>query len=280
VVLNIADLHFLRELREAAAGNTSYSVEKAEATRDAELAVVRSSDLTFSYSDVELAVLESHISSGAVTAKMPWVVETKKLPRAFEKTKGILFLGGFGHPPNEQAVLFFVKDVLPLVRERIPNVRFSVVGSGAPDSIKALASDSVEIVGYLPDLDDAFASNRIFVAPLLAGAGLKGKVLEAMSRGVPSVLSPIAAEGSGLSSGNDCLVAKSAQEWADAVVKLYTDKKLWERIGANALELARTRFSFSAGVEMFQEALAKIDIYGRKDWALVYQHARPHRYGN
>jgi glycosyltransferase involved in cell wall biosynthesis len=74
-------------------------------------------------------------------------------------------------------------------------------------------------------------------------------------------------------------VAKTAQEWADAVVTLYTDKKLWNRIGTAAFNLAQSRFSFSAGVEMFQESLAKIDIYGRKDWALVYQHARPQRYG-
>ncbi len=280
IVLNIADLHFLRELREAAAGNANYSIEQAEATRDAELAVVRSSDLTFSYSDIELAVIESHISSGAITARMPWIVETKTLPRTFEKTKDILFLGGFGHPPNEQAVKFFVKDVLPLVRDRIPDACFNVVGSNAPESIKALESDSVRIMGYLPDLDDAFASNRIFVAPLLAGAGLKGKVLEAISRGVPSVLSPVAVEGSGLTNGNDCLVARTAQEWADAVVSLYTDKKLWERIGANSLHLAQTRFSFAEGVELFQEALAKIDVYGRRDWALVYQHARPQRYGS
>jgi GT2 family glycosyltransferase len=280
VILNVADLHFLRELREAASGNPSYSIERAEATREAELAVVRSSDLTFSYSDVELAVLESHISSGAVTAKMPWIVDTKKLSRSFEKTKDILFLGGFGHPPNEQAVKFFVKDVLPLVRDRIPDICFNVVGSGAPESVKELASESVQILGYLPDLDEAFSANRIFVAPLLAGAGLKGKVLEAVSRGVPSVLSPVAVEGSGLTGGIDCLVAKNAQEWADAVVSLYTDKKLWERIGSSALNFAQTKFSFSSGVESFQEALAKIDVYGRKDWALVYQHARPQRYGN
>ncbi len=279
IVLNIADLHFLRELREAAAGNANYSIQLAEATREAELAAVRASDLTFSYSDIELAVLESHISSGAVTAKMPWIVETKSLSRSFESTKDILFLGGFGHPPNEQAVKFFVRDVLPLIHERLPDVCFNVIGSGAPDSIKALASESVNILGYLPDLDQAFATHRVFVAPLLAGAGLKGKVLEAMSRGVPSVLSPIAAEGTGLTSGNDCLVAKTAREWADAVVKLYTDEKLWGRIGANAFNIAQTRFSFATGVETFQEALAKIDIYGRKDWALVYQHARPQRYG-
>jgi glycosyltransferase involved in cell wall biosynthesis len=191
-----------------------------------------------------------------------------------------LFLGGFGHPPNEQAVKFFVKDVLPLVRDRIPDICFNVVGSGAPESVKELASESVQILGYLPDLDEAFSANRIFVAPLLAGAGLKGKVLEAVSRGVPSVLSPVAVEGSGLTGGIDCLVAKNAQEWADAVVSLYTDKKLWERIGSSALNFAQTKFSFSSGVESFQEALAKIDVYGRKDWALVYQHARPQRYGN
>jgi GT2 family glycosyltransferase len=279
VILNLADLHFLRELREAAAGSPGYSQERAEVTRNEELAVVKSSDLTFSYSDVELAVLESHIGNEALTARLPWIVDARPLARKFADTKDILFLGGFGHPPNEQAVKFFAGEVMPLVRDKLPNAVFQIVGSGAPESVLKLTSDNVKILGYVPDLEDVFASARVFVAPLLAGAGLKGKVLEAMSRGVPSVLSPVAAEGTGLVNGLGCLVAKSAEEWAAAVIKLYTDEDLWNQIGANALKTAQMQYSFAAGMEAFREALSRVDVFGRADWGLVYKHARPQRYG-
>jgi GT2 family glycosyltransferase len=279
VVLNLADLHFLRELREAAAGSPGYSRERADNTRVEELAVVKSSDLTFSYSDVELAVLESHIANDALTARLPWVVDARKPQRKFADTKNILFLGGFGHPPNELAVRFFASEVMPFVRDKIPDAMFEVVGSGAPETIKEIESDSIKILGYVPDLDKVFASARVFVAPLLAGAGLKGKVLEAISRGVPSVLSSVASEGTGLADGVDCLIAKSAEDWAAAVIRLYTDETLWNEIGDNAIKTAERRYSFAVGAEAFREALSKIEVFGRSDWGLVYKHARPERYG-
>jgi glycosyltransferase involved in cell wall biosynthesis len=128
-------------------------------------------------------------------------------------------------------------------------------------------------------LNDVFVHARIFVAPLLAGAGLKGKVLEAMSRGVPSVLSAVAAEGTGLTHGVDCLIARTPEEWAAAVVRLYTDEELWTRIANAALQTARTRFSLAAGIETFGDALTRIGISGRKEWGMVYKHTRPLRYG-
>jgi UDP-N-acetylmuramyl pentapeptide phosphotransferase/UDP-N-acetylglucosamine-1-phosphate transferase/GT2 family glycosyltransferase len=279
VIVNLADLHFLREMREAAAGTPGYTLKKAEATRGDELGVIASSDLTFSYSDVELAVLESHLGGSAPTAKLPWVVETKAAPRRFGDTKDILFLGGFAHPPNEQAVRFFATKVMPQARIQIGDVVFNVAGSQPTQTLSTLASESVRILGYVEHLDDVFDSARIFVAPLLAGAGLKGKVLEAMSRGVPSVLSPVAAEGTGLIHNIDCLIARTPDEWINAVTRLYSDEELWTRIATAALRTAEARFSLSAGVEMFASALARIGVSGRMQGNLIYKHTRPQRYG-
>jgi O-antigen biosynthesis protein len=274
VVLNLADLHFLRELREAEAGTPGYSFKTARETRAAELAVIRAADLTLSYTDVELAVIQSHIDGEARTGKLPWVVDTPGRTRtAFEETRDLLFVGGFGHPPNLQAVRFFASEVTPLLREGLPEVALEVVGSQPPPDLIRMSGPNLRVVGQLPDLQPAFDRARIFVAPLLAGAGMKGKVLEAMAQGAAMVLSPVAAEGTGLVDGTDCLIADKPQAWAEAVTRLYTDADLWRRLGDAAQHAARSRFSFDAGVRRMQDLLMKIDVFGAP--GLVYKHARP-----
>ncbi|UPY35935.1 glycosyltransferase [Sediminicoccus sp. KRV36] len=280
VAFCLADLHFLREAREAALGSDAYSFEGARATREAELAMVRASDVTLSYSETELAVLESHLFGEAKLAKLPWVVDVNEaaLPR-FAETSGLLFVGGFRHPPNIAAVEFLARHVMPLLAERAPDIILSIVGSNPPPSIQALDGGNIRVIGYVPSLDPVFQQARVFVAPLMAGAGMKGKVLEAISRGVPSVLSTIAAEGIGLTAGHDCWLARTAEEWASAIERLHADEAEWRRVQANAAELARSRFSFQQGHEMTREWMAKIDLYDRARSALVYRHCRPVSYG-
>jgi len=113
VILNLADLHFLRELREAAAQSPGYSYGAAEETRRSEVATVMASDLTLSYSDFEIGILESQLPKGTKLARMPWVVDSPGRATPFAETRDILFLGGFGHNPNLKAVRFFAGEVMP-----------------------------------------------------------------------------------------------------------------------------------------------------------------------
>jgi len=280
IAFNLADLHFLRELREAAAKSPGYSRARAEETRRAELSAVRASDITFSYSDVELGILKRYVPPGTKLARMPWVVDCRSRAAPFSSTRNILFLGGFGHPPNAQAVKFFAGEVMPLVRAHLPDAVFNVIGSGARARIPELMSDYVRILGYVPSITDHLDRTRVFVAPLLAGAGLKGKVLDAISHGVPCVLSPIAVEGTGLTHGLDCLIADSREAWAEWVVRLYTDEELWNQISASAARLARTNYSFAGGAAALGKELERLELSVRRDWGLAYRFTRPERYGS
>jgi GT2 family glycosyltransferase len=279
IIFNLADLHFLREMREAEALSPGATLRKALATREREMAVIQASDLTLSYTDEEIALINKLAKRPTALARLPWVSECKRLERTFAGTKDILFLGGHTHVPNIQAARFFAADVMPRLRDSLPGVCFRIIGKGMEDVLSGLESDSVHVTGYVADLDEAMAESRVFVAPLLAGAGLKGKVVEAVSRGLPSVLSTVAAEGTGLTDGESCLTADTVQQWVDGVSKLYTDEALWNKVGESALRLAETRFAFARGVDEFESALSKINISGRRDGNLVYRHARPVRYG-
>lgn len=274
VIFNLADLHFLREMRESLCGTPGYTMEGAEATRAAELAVVRASDLTLSYSEVELAVLQSHSVPPSKLARVPWVVEAMQSGvRSFEGTKDVLFLGGFQHPPNAQGVAFFVREVGPLLRRRLPEIHFHIVGSAPTADVLALESEWVTVHGYVDDISEMFNRTRIFVAPLLSGAGIKGKVLEGLSRGAVMVLSPLAAEGVGVTDGTNCRIAAGAESWATSVSDLYRNRDEWLRLSAGATSLAAGKYNFESATEQMREALARVDVFGAA--GLRYRHSRP-----
>jgi glycosyltransferase involved in cell wall biosynthesis len=278
IAFNLADLHFLREFREAAAKTPGYSFGKADETRRMELAAITESDMTFSYSDVEIAMIRGLVPETTKLSRMPWVVECREREWSYSNTSDIMFLGGFNHPPNVQAAKFFARSVMPRLRETLPEVCFDIIGSGARVVVPELVSDRVRVLGYVPSLAEHLGRARVFVAPLLAGAGLKGKVLDAISHGVPCVLSPVAAEGTGLTDGVDCLIANTPEEWSDRVLRLYSDEALWNRLSSNAHKLARHFYSFEGAKNILTGALDTLGISLGTGDGLTYRHTRPDRY--
>ena len=263
ILFNNCDLHFLRELRIALRNKSPEAMQHAIKVRDEELSIMRQVDVVLSYNEVEHAVITSHNLDSTKVVKCPWVVETcdpSRIP-GFETRVGFAFLGGYGHPPNVEAVEFFVREVMPLLRKRLPCVVFNVYGSSVPTSIKNLASDDVNIIGYVETVDEVYNQNRLFIAPLLTGAGIKGKVLGALSYGIPTVLSPVAAESTGVRDGLECAIAQTPEEWVDAICKLYHDQDAWEAMSRNALEFTQRFYSFENGKKLMKDAFEAVGVY-------------------
>ena len=150
-------------------------MESALKTRDDELSVMRSVDVLLSYNRSNMPSSMSHNLSSTKTVTCPWVVDTVDRAPGFMQRADIAFLGGFGHPPNAIAVTYFLERVMPLLRTRLPGMRFVVYGSGVPKEFRALEADDVVIKGFVKDVRDVYDSCRVFVAPLLTGAGLKAR---------------------------------------------------------------------------------------------------------
>ena len=263
IVLMNADLHFLRELRHAIQTKKSDDMTKSLQTRDAELALMRQVDLVLSYTDVEKAVILSHNLDSTTVEKCPWVTEVSAQVPPFASRKDIAFLGGFNHYPNVHAVEWFVTNVMPLVRQQLPGVRLRVYGSYLPDGLAALLAEQPDVIadGWVESVQDVYDHCRVFVAPLQSGAGIKGKVIGALAHGVPTVMSPVAAEGIAISDGTDAFVAANPQAWVDAIAKLYESEKAWSKMSASGQEAARKQFGFEAGVAQMRQALQSADLF-------------------
>lgn len=260
IVFNNADLHFLRELR-AAQSTQEYSKEQALLTRGRELSVMNQVDAILSYNDIEHAVLQSHDIDADKIFHCPWVAAPKKIQQSFAERHHIGFIGGFNHHPNVEAVKFFAKDVMPLINKKKPGIKFYVYGSNPSDSVKALASDSVVIKGWVPSLDEVFISHRIMVAPLLSGAGIKGKVVESMSYGCPQVLTKFAAEATGLSHKISAWIQDDAEGLAEGVLTLYDNENLWHKFQEHSAILVNELFTREKGLAKMAKAFAHVGIY-------------------
>ena len=260
IIFNNADLHFLRELREALARGDE-ELSGPLATRDRELALMRKVDAVLSYNEMEHAVIMSHNLRSDNIYKCPWVLENKRSPVPFQERTGIAFLGGFGHPPNRESVDFFVKKVMPIIRTKSAGIKFHVYGSKVTEDVELLASEDVIIEGFVENLNTVFDTCRVFVAPLLSGAGIKGKVLESIAYGVPSVLSPIAAEATGLMHDHSTMIAESPEDWADMIIRLYEDRLQWQSISDNAADVASREYSKRNGLTKFQKVLDDLEIF-------------------
>ncbi len=264
VVFNNADLHFLRELRAALRTNDAEATEAALVTQERELDVCKKADAILTYNATEHAVIQSHTLQPHNMHITPWVLESKEPGPDFSSRTGIAFLGGFNHVPNVESVEYLVHEIMPKLLVERPDIVLYVYGSRMPDSFKEMECENVKMVGFAESLDDVFHNHRVFVAPLLSGAGIKGKVLESMAYGLPSVLTEVAAEGTGLASGISTQIAEKPDEWCEAIQSLYDNEDKWVTYSKNAMALVKERYSFEHGKKVFRDIFASINLFSTK----------------
>ena len=157
----------------------------------------------------------------------------------------VLFVGTFKWLPNIEAVDEIVKQIWPQILKQLPKAKLKIVGFSPTDKIKAYAKEpSIEVMGGIDDIRDAFATAHVLLAPIRSGKGTRYKVLEAMITGTPVVATTLAAEGLDLQNGSDVLIADSATDLAHATVRLLRDRKLQQRLGTAGQKIVRRGYSW------------------------------------
>ncbi|OOW86625.1 glycosyl transferase [Xanthomonas campestris pv. vitiswoodrowii] len=246
-LFDTVDLHYLRERRGAELAGDANLLRSAERTRVRELEIMAATDVTLLVSAAEQAQLRAdapHIR----TVLLSNLHEVAGSGHSFAQRRDLVFVGGFRHPPNVDAVQWFISDIFPQVRAQLPEVVFHCIGADLPDALRLLADEcpGVQLHGHVPDLVPFMDSARIAVAPLRFGAGVKGKINLSMAHGQPVVGTTCAVEGMHLRDGEDVCVADDADAFAAAIVRLYRDATLWQRLADNGLRNVAEHFSLDA----------------------------------
>ncbi|MGW6443649.1 glycosyltransferase [Lentzea sp. NPDC055074] len=250
IAYDTVDLHFLRLERQAALAEregeseTAFGLRrKANATRELELGLVRATDVTFVVSEAEQALLRELVPDSDVRV-LSNVHSVDWAPTSIGGRTDVVFIGGYDHVPNRDAAQWIAKSIMPLVRKEIPDATLRIVGSNPTTEVEALHDEDagVDVIGFVEDLAPIYARARMTVAPLRYGAGVKGKIGQSISEGVPVVGTTLALEGMHLTPEQDVLVGDSEEEIAAAIVRLMRDDDLWYRLSRSAKEQIAAQF--------------------------------------
>ncbi len=252
------DLHYLREFRRYEVEKRSEILTEAERLKKLEFSVFDFVDCVLTPSNKEVEIIKANFPDKKAMCIPLFFYDN--LPKEdtmapFQSRSNIIFVGGFRHIPNIDAVVYFVKEVWPAVKKSLPLAKFYIVGSDPPAEVKNLENSDIIVTGYVVDLANFFNDARVFVAPLRYGAGVKGKIVTSMSYGVPVVTTTIGNEGIDLIDGDQCLVAGSGDEVAAKVVELYQNCDLWNKLSYNSREVVKKHFSRDAAKDKMKKAL-------------------------
>lgn len=254
LILDTVDLHFLREQRAAELGDSAALRRQAEASRRSELALIQACDVSLVVSPHERSLLRNIVPEARVEL-LSNIHDVYGRGQDYAGRRDLVFIGGYGHPPNADAIGWIANDILPALRKALPDLCVHIVGD-VPDTARAtLLRPGLAFHGRVdhlrPLLDNCLAS----IAPLRFGAGVKGKINMAMSHGVPVIATGMAIEGMYLHDGDNVLQADRPEEFVAAVQRLIADEGLWIRLSDAALDNVRRHFSPDAARETLRTIL-------------------------
>ena len=250
------DLHFLREYREYELTGDIQKKRESDYWKSIEFSLMEKAAVSYYPSYVEEEAIHAIHPEYKIRAITAYVYEKflENIDKDFEKREGLLFVGGFAHPPNADAVLWFAKEIFPLIRQKL-DVNFYVVGSKVTDEIKVLEQPGSGIIvkGFVTEeeLASLYATSRIVVVPLRYGAGVKGKVVEAVYNGSAIVTTSIGSEG--IPEAERVMkVADGPEAFADEVVKMYQDPAECRRMCEETQKYIREYFSVEAAWKVIE----------------------------
>jgi len=269
-ILDTEDLHFLRKAREMA---VKKSVDQwmefiQNDTTKREIASIYRSDLSLIISQFEFKLLQETFKiDTSLLFYLPFLIDVAQektlaeLPE-FDQRQDFMTIGNFRHQPNLDAVKYLHSHIWPLIRKELPQAKLNIYGAYAPEAIKQLHNPTTGflIKGWIADKKEAFINSRICLAPLRFGAGQKGKLLDSMMYGTPSVTSTIGAEGMLNASKWNGFIEDETESFASKAVQLYLDEILWIKAQKNGYALLKENFD----KETYESQLGKrLELLGK-----------------
>ena len=176
-------------------------------------------------------------------------------PQEREKIYDLVFTGNMSYPPNVNAVEYLADEIMPIVWKTLPDTKLYIAGATPDPKVKKAASERIIVSGWLDDIRDAYAQSRVFIAPMRIGTGLQNKLLEAISMRLPAITSPLANASLGAKPKEEILVGSNAEEMANNIITLLTDKEKAERIAQAGFDFTNRVYDWGKATERLEEAM-------------------------
>ena len=176
-------------------------------------------------------------------------------PQECEKRYDLVFTGNMSYPPNVNAVEYLAEEIMPIVWKTLPETKLYIAGATPDPKVKKAASDKIIVSGWLDDIRDAYAQSRVFIAPMRIGTGLQNKLLEAMSMRLPAITSPLANASLGAKPNEEILIGSNAEEVAQHIITLLTDKEKAERLAQAGFDFTNRVYDWGKATAIMENAM-------------------------
>jgi len=241
IVVDSVDVHFLRLKLKYNLTKEKLHYNNFIETKDREMAVYQKADEVLTVTAVDALAIQEECND--ITGKVIPNIHEICLSGSEPIENLLIFVGGFSHEPNVDAVRYFCQDILPIIWNHKPDVKLVIVGSNPPTDVLSLASERIIVTGYVPETTPYLHKSKVSIAPLRFGAGMKGKIGEAMAHGVPVVTTSIGGQGMDLTDHNNVMIADSPESFAASTLELMMNFTLYEKIRNNAIKYIEKKYT-------------------------------------
>ena len=247
------DLHYIRLFRQYKITHDKDKLKQSKILKKIEMEIFSKVDVIHVVGNYEFQILKTKFNK-KIIRNIPLYIYDKLLPNVekdFSKRKDLIFVGGFLHSPNKDAVLWFAKYIYPKIVDRFQDMIWHIVGSNMPDKIKQLESNNIKIEGFLSDEDlySLYQKCRIAIVPLRFGAGVKGKIVEAAYNQIPIVTTSVGGEGLDNSFGA-FIMEDDAEKMSEIIIKLYLDYSKLKQMSDSGKKLIEKYFLINRAKEV------------------------------
>lgn len=260
IVYDMVDFHALRDRRMQLQGRARGLRHLANRIARLERWAIAHSDATIAITDVEASAVADR-APGTKLFVLPTIHHVPPPTEVgFDARSDLVFVGSFEHAPNIDAVSYICDELAPRFARELPDARIWIVGADPPRSLTQRPSGNVTFLGWVPDLEEVYARTRVAIAPLRAGAGMKGKIGEAMAHSLPVVTTPIGIEGFDATPGTQIAVANDPDDFVAAAARLYRDKAAWLAVSTAGREFVQLHYSTGAAQERVNRILLHLGV--------------------
>ncbi|MCS0674066.1 glycosyltransferase [Cytobacillus firmus] len=253
IIYDAEALFSSREIQKLELEGKQLSVHQKSEIQKNEIDLINKADFIVTVSNNEKKIIESYIQKPIIV--IGHTVEVNETNNSFEDRNDILFVGGFlsSPSPNEDAILYFVKYIYPIVYKKL-GAKLWIVGTNNANKVKKLASNNIIVTGRVENLSDYYNHCKVFIIPTRYAAGIPLKGLEAMSYGLPAIVTPIISDQLNVNE-KQMLIGHDPKEFAEKLINLYENKNLWNQLRKNGLNFVKQEFNKQAFIEQIKHLL-------------------------
>jgi O-antigen biosynthesis protein len=259
--LHNVDLGFIRLARQAKIEKNFKLIKRAKEVKNSEITNNINSDISTVVSPFEINYLQNKNINCELLPLFR--IKNQKKIKTFDERNGLVFIAGFNHLPNQDALTYFLDDIFPSIQNHLPEVQCSIIGNNLPKNLLIRIKEFQNIQYYADksnfELEELVNNHKIGIAPLRYGAGTKGKVITYIANHLPFVASHIALEGINLHTIKDCIY-HSNTDFVEKIVNLYKDKALYENVQKEISFLYDQNFSEACYKTSFSNILHKLNL--------------------